>query len=97
MDTFGEAHELEHGDAGPGYQLARLGVTGGAVQLHLHYPVLDRHLSHKGAFEVVSEGTIRVCMLQAAGVLLTAHGHLHTTSPSHDSHCLCTLCMLLAI
>ena len=77
MGTFGEAHELEHGNAGLGKQLARLGMTGGAVQLHLDDSVLDGHLSHKGALEVVGEGPIRVCMPQVTGVLLAAQGHLH--------------------
>lgn len=53
IGTFAEAHELEHGNAGLGKQLARLGMTGGAVQLHPDNPVFDRHLSHKGALEVV--------------------------------------------
>lgn len=79
LGTFGEAHELEHGDAGLGKQLARLGMAGGAVQLHLDNPVLDRYLSHKGALQVVGQSPICVCMLQVAGVLLTAQGHLQHT------------------
>ena len=82
MGTFGEAHELEHGNAGLGKQLAGLSMTGGAVQLHLDNPVLDRCLSHKGALEVVAQDPIRICMLQAAGVLLAAQGHLDITPPS---------------
>ena len=74
--TFAEAHELEHGDASIGKQLARLGAAGCPEQLHLHYPVLDRHLSHKGGLEIKGQGAIIVCMLQVAGVLLTTHCHL---------------------
>ena len=80
MGTFGEAHELEHGDAAPGKQLARLSTTRGAVQLHLDNPVLDRYLSHKGALEVVGEGPICVCVFQVAGVLLAAQSHLQHTN-----------------
>ena len=80
--TFGEAHELKHGDAGPGKQLAGLGTAGGAVQLHLHNPVLDGYLRHKRALQVIGQGTLLVCMLQVAGMLLTAQGDLHNSSPS---------------
>ena len=74
--TFAEAHKLEHGDAGICKQLARLGSAGCPEQLHLHYPVLHWHLSHKGALEIKGQGAIIVCMLQIAGVLLTPHCHL---------------------
>ncbi len=74
--TLAEAHELEERDEGGGKQLARLGAAGRAVQLHLHYSVLDGHLRNQRQFQVPGQGSILISALQRACVLLVAHVHL---------------------